>query len=190
MFNIVDKAKAVFLAASLFVGLGTAADAASITCPTTANVTVTLTTSTTSSCFQSGNGNHLTGQASGSNADAIIPLGYVLLDLTNSVGIDNTLALAGGSFSFTALAGYANYILGVQTSSTAPTPDYFTFALPSGIVSGTYVINVNVAGTANLERGALYAQPVPGPIVGAGLPGIVLAFGGIAGWWRRRRAAA
>ena len=67
---------------------------------------------------------------------------------------------------------------GATFSSLGVTPGTYTWSWGSGAHTDSFILQIGPT------------SPVPGPIAGAGLPGLILAGGGLLAWWRRRQRTA
>jgi hypothetical protein len=77
-------------------------------------------------------------------------------------------------------ANYFPTLTGVAPSLSYSITEVIHIAANIGAVSGDVAAAIVVDPVA----------PVPGPVAGAGLPGLILASGGLLGWWRRRQKIA
>jgi hypothetical protein len=99
---------------------------------------------------------------------------------------------ASGLFSAYVNGNLAFSVMDTTGSTRFSGPGNIMYFFMDDFVSLTNHPDLPEAGTGFIDRIQVTtpAAAVPGPVAGAGLPGLILASGGLLGWWRRRQKTA
>jgi len=145
----------------------------------------TLTTATALPFF---NGNMYAPNGTGPNNSTVFQTAILFGTVLGS-GSDTILSVQGDDDVLV-------YLDGAYVGGTPGVHGSIPFSLNLGVLSAVpHDLKVFYADRAEvgavfgigLEGGTINADPVPGPIIGAGLPGLVMALGGLVMLSRRRR---
>ena len=94
---------------------------------------------------------------------------------------------ANGLFSASVIGHGGFSVMDTNGATTFSGPGNIMYFFMDDFVSLTNFPDRPEAGTGFIDRISTPAASVPGPIAGAGLPGLIFASVGLLGWWRRRQ---
>jgi hypothetical protein len=113
---------------------------------------------------------------------------------------DNSVSQNADSVTITAspIGGLGEYAPGLNNQFTVfngvlfiADTDFQSFNFGNSFHLGPNFGSLVVSGQHEINEHISYSSVgVPGPTIGAGLPGLILAGGGLLGWWRRRQKIA